>query len=112
MDLFNKKKVKSLERELEIVRQELERKEGELITYKKLNSYEKMNTGLMEENQKLIEWIFNILDTFGTMEVRDRHSIQIPVLKEKYISNYNMDYFGTREKNRITIPEITLIKMG
>lgn len=108
MDLFNKKKVKNLESELEIVRQELERKEGELITYKKLNSYGKMNIGLMEENQKLIEWIFNILDTFGTAEVSDRNSVQIPVLKERYISNY----IGIHEKERITVPEITLIKMG
>lgn len=66
----------------------------------------------MEENQKLIKWIMNILDTFGTMEVRNRNSIQIPVYKEKPYRTYDSNYMGISVKERITIPSITLIKMG
>lgn len=112
MDLFNRKKVKELERELQIVREEFERKQGELATYKRFNELEHISTQTIEENQKLIKWIMNILDTFGTMEVRNRNNIQIPVYKEKLYRAYDSNYMGIYEKERITIPSITLIKMG
>ena len=111
MDLFNRKKVKELERELQIVREEFERKQGELATYKRFNELEHISTQTIEENQKLIKWKMNILDTFGTMEVRERNNIQIPVYKEPYRA-YDNNYMGINEGERITIPSITLIKMG
>ena len=111
--LFKKKKrIEELERELKIVREEFERDRGELLAYKNIKSNDKLLAQSMEENQKLINWIMNILDTFGTMEVKDRRHIQIPIMKEKRIANYNMDYYMTNTKEIITIPEITLIKMG
>lgn len=107
-----KKRIEKLEREVRIVREEFERDRGELLAYKNIKSNDKLLAQSMEENQKLINWIMNILDTFGTMEVKDRRHIQIPIMKEKRITNYNIDYYMTNTKEIITIPEITLIKMG
>lgn len=71
------------------------------------NGFEKENQQLIEENQKMIEWVKNILDTFGTMEVRER-SIQIPVIKET--RTYNSDILGNYEEETIIIPEIIVTK--
>ena len=66
----------------------------------------------MEENQKLIKWIETILDTVGVMEVREKRQIQIPVYIDKSIRAYDSNYMGIFEKERITIPEITIVKIG
>lgn len=110
--LFKKKKrIEELERELKIVREELERDRGELLAYKNINNNDKLLAQSMEENQKLINWIMNILDTFGTMEVKDRRHIQIPVYENKEYKAYDCNYMGIMEQERITIPEITIVKM-
>lgn len=51
-----------------------------------------------------------ILDTVGTMEVREKAQIKIPVYTEKTYNAYNTNYLGLFEKERITIPEITIVK--
>ena len=66
----------------------------------------------MEENQKLINWIMKILDTVGTMEVREKSSFKIPVYENKNYRAYEQNYMGIYEKERLTIPEITIVKMG
>ena len=72
------------------------------------NGFEKTNTQLIEENQKLIEWVKNILDTFGTMEVRERNRIQIPVIKQT--TTYN----GLSAANLIADPfaKVKIITRG
>lgn len=67
---------------------------------------------LITENIKLINWIMNILDTVGTMEVREKTQIKIPVYMHKEYRAYETNYMGVFEKERITIPEITIVKMG
>lgn len=79
---------------------------------KRLDGLENITSQTYEENQKLIEWIRNILDTVGTMEVREKRNFQIPVYLEKEYKAYNTNYMGIFEKERITIPEITIVKMG
>lgn len=54
----------------------------------------------------------NILDTVGTMEVREKTKIKIPVYMHKEYRAYETNYMGVFEKERITIPEITIVKMG
>ena len=76
------------------------------------NNLEKISTQVLEENQTLIKWIEKILDTFGTMEIRNKRNIQIPVYKNKEYKAYDRNYLAVFEKERITIPEITIIKMG
>ena len=80
MDLFKKKKIRRLLDELEDSNNKLIQERTKTKEYKEMiNNFEKISTKTMEENQKLIKWIMNILDTFGTMEVKERRNIQIPV---------------------------------
>ena len=114
MDLFNRKKVKDLEREILNVREVFERDRGELIAYKKMaNGSEKTISQLFDENQKLIKWIENILREFGTIDAREQH-ISIPIYKNHKptsFGSYNDGEF-IREREYIEIPSITIIKMG
>lgn len=124
MDLFNRKEINRLKLENASLRIELiglkdDRKEIKDTINKmqkdnqlERENFEKITTQLLEENQKLIKWIETILDTFGTVEVKERNQIQIPVYIDKSIRAYDINYMGIFERERITIPEITIIKMG
>ena len=120
MDLFNRKKVKELENKVK----ELEKKNYSLAEdidgyvrnerhwNSQIDGLEKISSETMEENQKLIKWIETIINTVGVMEVHEKTQIQIPVYIDKGIGNYDSSYMGIFEKERITIPEITIVKMG
>ena len=113
MDIFNRKKVKKLEREVYSLNNEIEEYiKNERNWSKQIDNLEKISSQTMEENQKLIKWIETILDTVGVMEVREKRQIQIPVYIDKNIRAYDSNYMGIFEKERITIPEITIVKMG
>ena len=113
MDLFNKKKIKRLEREISQLNNEIEKyQKNERNWDMKIDKLEDISSRTMEENQKLIKWIMTILDTVGVMEVREKRQIQIPVYIDKSIRAYDSNYMGIFEKERITIPEITIVKMG
>lgn len=113
MDIFNKKLLKEKEEINEAQRRRINDKNNEINDLKKHRDYlEKQNKKMIEENQKLISWIMNILNEFGTMEVRNRENISIPVYREKNIRAFDREYLGIFEKERITIPEITIIKMS
>ena len=112
MDLFKKKKIRRLLDELEDSNNKLIQERAKSKEYKEIiNNFEKISTKTMEENQELIKWIMNILDTFGTMEVKERRNIQIPVYENKEYKAYDCNYMGIMERERITIPEITIVKM-
>lgn len=113
LDLFNNKKIKELEEEVYSLNREIEGyMKNERNFSKRIDNMEKISTKTMEENQKLINWIMNILDTVGTMEVREKSSFKIPVYENKNYRAYGPNYMGIYEKERITIPEITIVKMG
>lgn len=63
---------------------------------------------ILEQNNKLIEWIYKILNIFGTMEIKHRHSIQIPIYTNDSKTIYFEDKILTEET--IIIPEIILRK--
>lgn len=115
MDIFRKKKVKKLLNELEDTNNMLiqERSKTKKLQ-ESINNLEKISTQTLEENQILIEWIKKILDTFGTMEVKDSRNIQIPIYEHKTYktSEYDRNVMGLFEKEVIRIPAITIIKMG
>ena len=112
MELFKKKKIRRLLDELEDSNNKLIQERTKTKEYKEMiNNFEKISTKTMEENQKLIKWIMNILDTFGTMEVKERRNIQIPVHENKEYKSYDCNYMGIMERERIKIPEITIVKM-
>ena len=113
MDLFNKKKVKKLEQEIYSLNNEIEKyQKNERHWSRQIDNLEKISTKTMEENQKLIKWIETIINTVGVMEVHEKTQIQIPVYIESHHRPYDSNYQGIFERERITIPEITIVKMG
>ena len=84
MDIFRKKKIRKLLNELEDVNNILiqERCKTKKLQ-ERINNLEKISTQTLEENQILIEWIRKILNTFGTMEVKSRMNVQIPIYEHK-----------------------------
>lgn len=65
---------------------------------------------LLEENEKLIDWITKIINDLGCYKVNDRAAIEIPILN-KDIAQFN-DLQGNVCGRRITIPEIKFYKIG
>ena len=113
MDILNKNKVKKLEQEVYSLNSEIKKyQENERHWNSQIDGLEKISSQTIEQNQKLIKWIETILDTVGVMEVRGKRQIQIPVYIDKGIGNYDSNYMGIFERERITIPEITIVKMG
>lgn len=113
MDLFNKKKLQEQEKQLKKLNLMINDKNSEINRqYNSITHLENNQGKLLAENQKLIEWIEKILDTVGTLEVREKIHFQIPVLMQKEYSPYDKNYLGIFEKERIEIPAITIVKMG
>ena len=113
LDLFNKKKIKELKQEIYELHNDIEGYiKNEQIWSKRIDNLEKIATNTMQENQRLIDWIMNILKEFGTVEIGDKQHIEIPIHKQNICSAYHRNYMGVFEKERIEIPSITLVKMG
>lgn len=113
VDIFRKKKIRKLLNELEDANNMLIQERSKTKELQECaNNLEKISIQVLEENQTLIKWIEKILDTFGTMEIGNKRNIQIPVYKNKEYKAYDRNYLAVFEKERITIPEITIIKMG
>ena len=116
MDLFKKKKIRRLLDELEDRNNDLIK---EKVVTKKLNeridNLEKITNTTMEENQKLIKWIENILKEFGTVEARENH-VSIPIYKRQgrpvFYTEDDIDKTFSCERQYIEIPSITIVKMG
>lgn len=113
MDIFNRKKVKKLEEEIYSLNNEIEGYiKNERHWSKQIDNLEKISSQTMEENQRLLKWIMTILDTVGTLEVREKVDFKIPIYQNKKYRAYDNNYTGIFERERITIPEITIVKMG
>lgn len=114
MDLFNKRKVKELEERIKYLSNEIDGyMKNERHWSRQIESLEKISNNTMEENQKLIKWIMNILKEFGTVEIGDRQHIEIPIHRTSIKAHYDNIkdmYISTRE--RIEIPSITIVKMS
>lgn len=81
MDLFNRKKVESLEQEIISLKGDILKYKNNCETYKEIFKNTNCSTLLIEENKKLIIWIEKILSEFGTVNVYERKTIHIPVIK-------------------------------
>lgn len=114
MDIFRKKKIRKLLNELEDANNMLIQERSKTKELQECaNNLEKISTQVLEENQILMEWIKKILDTFGTIEVKDSRNVQIPIYEHKTYkaSEYDRNVMGLFEKEVIRIPAITIIKM-
>lgn len=110
LDLFNKNQIKELKEELKDSvknRNYFENMYKEQV--KHTNSLIKENTYLINENEKLLDWIQNILKVVNTSEVSRfevNNTVNIPIYKstEPYI--LDGDYMTNKERIDIYIPAI------
>lgn len=116
MDLFNRKKVEKLEKQLELLNHDLQKEKNDNDTLKDILKNSKCSSLLLEENKKLIDWIEKILSEFGTMDVRSKERVQIPIYKVEKEFPYKAMDLGTEtirfSEKTIIIPEIVLRKIG
>lgn len=114
MDLFNRRKVEKLEQQLELLKVDLQKEKNNNDTLKEVLKNSNCSSLLLEENQKLIDWIEKILSDFGTVDVGSKERLRIPIYKVEKEYPYKMmdpytETIRTSEKT-IIIPEITLTK--
>ena len=114
--LFKKKKgIEELERELRLVREEFERDRGAKIELQ--NEMERFREStinqLIEENQKLVDWIEKILEVAQICKTNEGlQMINIPI-RENKIDAYNPNWELTPEQRKeIVIPSIRYVKMS
>lgn len=117
IDLFNKRKVKSLQSQLNYNKNYIEKLNGELAAYKKLykekcENENKTIDNLSKENQKLIDWIYKILNEYGQLSTFKNHSVMIPYYKDEEICSFGIDTneFKHQIKETIVIPELIITK--
>lgn len=115
MDLFNKKKIEKLERELRLVRDEFERDRGaKLELQKEMERFRESTINqLIEENQKLVDWIEKILEVAQICKTNEGlQMVNIPIQEEKN-NPYNSKWELTSEQRKeIVIPSIRYVKMS
>lgn len=111
MDLFNKKKIKKLKKQIKNLETIIRNNEAYTSSLeKKIAKKDNCQSYLMSENEKLIEWIKSILKEFGTLNVGERR-VQIPIYKneaERYDMDMGTSPVGTMGEEIIVIPEIVI----
>lgn len=111
-DIFNNKKVEKLENEIATLKMEIIAKENENITFREILRNSKCSSLLLEENKKLIEWIHEILEQFGTVSVYDRRRFNIPIYRKLEPDYFDSNCELQRTKiETIIIPEIVIKNM-
>lgn len=111
MDIFNRKRVKKLEADKRRLFDKIHELKIEKITLENKAKKVEPSALIMQENQMLLKWIQNILDTFGTCDVRESH-VSIPVYKREIVPySEGNGMYGEFKEERIEIPAITIVKM-
>lgn len=115
MDLFNRKKVERLERELKIVRENFERDRGaKLELQKEMERFRESTINqLIEENQKLVDWIEKILEVAQICKTNGGlQMVNIPIMEDG-VKKHNFNGELTPEQRKeIVIPSIRYVKMS
>lgn len=100
-------KLRTKKKNAKLKRLELENEKYKEII-EQLQNKIKYDNYLKQENIKMIEWVQKILQEFGTYEVRERQSVQIPIMKHKDFMYGDNNVRMTSET--IIIPEIIIHK--
>ena len=111
MCLFNRKKIKELQEKLEYEQklvQVLEERNKDLE--KRAGEHYKSLSLQKEETRKAYDWIQKILETFGTVETRNK-MYKIPIYKEELKPYVEGMGYPLIETERIVIPTIVISKM-
>lgn len=111
-NIFSIKQVKKLEDEIATLKEKILIKENENVTLREVLKNSSCSSLLLEENRTLIRWIHEILEQFGTMDVYDRKSINIPVYRKLEPDIFSSNYEWKRTQvETIVIPEIVIRNM-
>ena len=92
MDIFNKKKLEEADKKLKRMSNLIDEKNVEINRQDcSITRLENSNNELIYENKKLTDWIMKILDIVGTIEVKEKTAIEIPILLKKEYEIYKED---------------------
>lgn len=111
MCLFNRKKIKELQEKLEYEQklvQVLEKRNKDLE--KRAGEHYESLSLQKEETRKAYDWIQKILDTFGTVKVRDNQEFYIPIYENDDLRMVE-PYGYPMQREEIIIPSIRITKM-
>lgn len=112
-DLFKSNRLKREEELVEAYRNRKNELIKEVNNNKKIiDNLNKNNGQLIEENQRLIEWIQNILKVVNTSEINREHinsTITIPVYKKERIYSA-VDWTKPQKREEIFIPSIRIVR--
>ncbi|MCI8621364.1 MAG: hypothetical protein HFJ50_06555 [Clostridia bacterium] len=115
---INKKKYKEKLDLLEGYRQSRDKKQEKIYDLEiqisrlenKIDRLESNNTALINENSKLTEWIYKIINEVGCYEVSEYNSIRIPVYRNECVP-YNEEHLKEMKMKEIVLPQICFMKM-
>jgi transposase-like protein len=109
-----KKRIEKLEREVRIVRDEFERDRGAKIELQNEIEQFRQSTinNLIEENQKLINWIEKILEVAQVCKTNEGlQMVNIPIMEER-IKSYDSNWeLKPEQRKEIIIPSIRFTKV-
>lgn len=103
--MFNNKKIKEQQELIDGLRKERHKYQDKYYDEELKNAKLSDRVERLEiQNEKLIEWIKQIIKDVGCYEVKDRNQFRIPIYKEE--SSRMIDGFGEQKRKDITIPTI------
>lgn len=113
IDLFNKKKIKEQEQKLKHTSFIISEKEKEINRqYNTIKNLQTAHNRVLDENKKLIDWVYKILNEFGELSTNKNISIRIPYYKDEELGCFGIN--DSRQFNEIrttiTIPELIINK--
>ncbi len=92
-------------------------KELQASNTKRIQDLERQQSIVVDTNQKLIDWIFKMIEKVGVYEVNSSQRITIPMykpdgIKAAYNDNIRPINPGYLRQEEIIIPEIRFVKMS
>lgn len=76
----------------------------------KMDILENNNRVLIENNNKLTDWIYKIINEIGCYEVPEYNSIRIPIYKNE-CKRYNEGLLKEMTRKEVVLPQICFMKM-
>lgn len=112
MDLFNKKKVRKLYKNIDSLQFELSSKNTIIKRLETTNSNNQETISLLiNENQKLIDWVQKILEVAQICKTNEGlQTVNIPIVEDKH-GKYNSNW-ETPLSEEIIIPSIRFRKIN
>lgn len=105
---WNKKEIKHLKESNEAYREEIAKLRAQVKEKEETVKIMRGNSDrLISENEKLIKWIHEILNTIGTRDIDGTFPISIPVYKD--LNEFGYINGRPYKKEEIVVPEIRIV---